>query len=92
MQRPDSFMFQCRIIVWLQVSVRTDFKIILITFEAHLDPAQSFVLDLLTFKEPVGYLCSSDDALLVFPMSRLKTKAVMPFAWPSHHASSLSLL
>lgn len=41
------------------MSIKTDLKILCITSKAHLDPASRFALDLLTFRESAGHLCSS---------------------------------
>ncbi|KAF7636634.1 hypothetical protein LDENG_00050500, partial [Lucifuga dentata] len=59
---------------WLPVHLRTDFKILLITFKAHLGLAPSYICDMLISYEPARSLRSSGSNLLTIANSNLKTK------------------
>ncbi|KAF7651423.1 hypothetical protein LDENG_00111240, partial [Lucifuga dentata] len=65
---------------WLPVRFRIDFKILLITFKAHLGLAPSYITEMLTPYESVRSLRSSGGTLLAVPKWRLKSKGDRAFA------------
>lgn len=62
------------------VKYRIHFKILLITFKAHLGLAPSYTSNPLTPYEPGRSLGSSGGVLITVPQSRLKSKAEHTFA------------
>lgn len=66
---------------WLPVKYRIVFKILLYTFKILNNLAPSYLIDLLNLYIPTRALRSSNQGLLMQPMSRLKTKGDRAFAF-----------
>ena len=72
---------------WLPVSVRIEFKILLLTFRALHGQAPSYIRDLLCPYVPSRRLRSLDQGLLMVPRTRFRTRgdrsfqAVAPKLW-----------
>ena len=62
-----------RMLHWLPIKARIEFKILLLTFKALNGTAPPYLTELLVFKQNARILRSSNDQLLIVPKSRLKT-------------------
>ena len=65
---------------WLPIRYRVDFKILLFVFKALHGLAPSYLSDLLNVNAPSRSLRSVEQALLIVPRSRLKTRGDRAFA------------